>query len=212
MKYERTFEQVNDIILRAVSRQILNTDDEAGFVRMALSNQLHLMLSRLQHCANISTMCQTQTNLATGTKFGNSLRTGGSDSQISPSCGEPGLLSNKMLLGTTQMSLPTGTSFHLTALAGCISVTDTHTYRWTDHAMVTGVQYMESLSAILPNNMDHIISTIFTLCWFPTQALSQYRPKLFLKKIPLGVLPLCQGLLICSPVWVSGPMCVIIVE
>jgi len=37
------------------------------------------------------------------------------------------------------MSLPNGISFRPTVLAGRTSVTDGHTYRRTDHTMVTSV-------------------------------------------------------------------------
>ena len=41
--------------------------------------------------------------------------------------GVPSPLSNTVLLGTTQVHLPNGISFCLTALAGCMTVTDGHT-------------------------------------------------------------------------------------
>jgi len=50
-----------------------------------------------------------------------------------------GHLSNRMLLGTTRVSLPNGISFRPTALPGCIRVADGQTDRQTDRRAVTSV-------------------------------------------------------------------------
>ena len=69
-------------------------------------------------------------------QFAMQILTGSTDSQIYPLPEETAVsLTNTVLLGTIQVSLPNGTSFPPTSLAGCTSVTD----RWTDHATVTSV-------------------------------------------------------------------------
>ena len=57
-------------------------------------------------------------------QYTTSLQTGGSKSQSPLPMGGPGPLSNTMLLGTTQVSLPNVNSFHPMALSGSVSVTD----------------------------------------------------------------------------------------
>ena len=63
-----------------------------------------------------------------------SLRTGGSDLQISPSCGGPGPVFDTMLLRITRVFLPN--EWHLTPFNGFRGVHERHrhTYRWIIHA------------------------------------------------------------------------------
>ena len=96
----------------------------------------------------------------------------GSDPQIPPSREDQGLLSNTVLLGTTQVSLPNGILFRPMALAACKSVTDIQTDRQVDHAMVTSQLLQQAalqLSAMphkqaLVNRISvQLILMIFTL-------------------------------------------------
>ena len=52
------------------------------------------------------------------------LKTEGSDVHICPFHGGPRPLSNMLLYESTQVTIPSGMSFHPSALAGCMSVTD----------------------------------------------------------------------------------------
>jgi len=69
----------------------------------------------------------------------------GSDPKSSLPVGRLGPHVTQCYLGAMWVSLPNGIPFCPMALAGCTSVTDIQTNRWTEHAQIHQLQQTESL-------------------------------------------------------------------